>query len=147
MSLDENPVNANYNQVKVNENQVSDNQNTGKIQSEMEENELEEYADHELDTFDKESLRYTVKQLETQISKSRPNLGILQEYRAKMAEYHKKSQDLKQSTEKRDSIKQQFDDLRKKRLEEFMHGFTKISQKLKEMYQVCTCSTVKLTLR
>ncbi len=31
-----------------------------------------------------------------------------------------------------------YDDLRKKRLEDFMAGFTQITQKLKEMYQVRT---------
>jgi structural maintenance of chromosome 4 len=39
-------------------------------------------------------------------------------------------------TKDRDQAKQQYDDLRKTRLEEFMVGFSTISSKLKEMYQV-----------
>lgn len=39
-------------------------------------------------------------------------------------------------TSHRDSAKQRYDDLRKVRLEEFMAGFSAISAKLKEMYQV-----------
>jgi structural maintenance of chromosome 4 len=37
----------------------------------------------------------------------------------------------------RDSKKAEYDDLRKQRLDTFMTGFTAISLKLKEMYQVC----------
>jgi len=39
-------------------------------------------------------------------------------------------------TNRRDSAKKRYDDLRKVRLEEFMAGFSAISSKLKEMYQV-----------
>lgn len=39
-------------------------------------------------------------------------------------------------TLERDNAKKQYDDLRKTRLEEFMVGFSAISSKLKEMYQV-----------
>lgn len=39
-------------------------------------------------------------------------------------------------TKSRDAAKARYDDLRKARLEEFMTGFSAISSKLKEMYQV-----------
>ncbi len=39
-------------------------------------------------------------------------------------------------TTSRDAAKARYDDLRKTRLEEFMTGFSAISSKLKEMYQV-----------
>ena len=41
-------------------------------------------------------------------------------------------------TQERDDIKQQYDEWRKKRLDEFMAGFNTISLKLKEMYQMIT---------
>lgn len=41
-------------------------------------------------------------------------------------------------TEQRDNVKRQYDDLRKRRLDEFMAGFNSISLKLKEMYQMIT---------
>jgi structural maintenance of chromosome 4 len=47
-----------------------------------------------------------------------------------------RARDLEEITLKRDECKKEYDRLRKQRLEEFMHGFTLISQKLKEMYQV-----------
>ncbi|EGF80655.1 hypothetical protein BATDEDRAFT_36902 [Batrachochytrium dendrobatidis JAM81] len=67
-----------------------------------------------------------------------PKLGVLNEYRVKMELYMSRTNDLDAITAKRDAIKQAYDDLRKRRLEEFMAGFTIISQKLKEMYQMIT---------
>jgi structural maintenance of chromosome 4 len=49
----------------------------------------------------------------------------------------KRAQDAEDTTKLRDSQKQHYDQLRKQRLDEFMAGFTAISFKLKEMYQVC----------
>lgn len=39
-------------------------------------------------------------------------------------------------TTQRDAAKKRYDELRKVRLDEFMTGFSAISSKLKEMYQV-----------
>jgi structural maintenance of chromosome 4 len=39
-------------------------------------------------------------------------------------------------TQERDEVRRQYEDIRKQRLDEFMQGFTLISTKLKEMYQV-----------
>ena len=46
--------------------------------------------------------------------------------------------ELNSVTEKRNQQQAQYDDFRKKRLEEFMAGFSIISMKLKEMYQMIT---------
>jgi len=43
-------------------------------------------------------------------------------------------------TAQRDAQKAAHDALSKQRLDEFMNGFTTISLKLKEMYQVCSTS-------
>jgi structural maintenance of chromosome 4 len=50
-----------------------------------------------------------------------------------------RAKDLEEITTKCDECKNEYDSLRKQRLEEFMQGFTIISQKLKEMYQVFIC--------
>jgi structural maintenance of chromosome 4 len=50
----------------------------------------------------------------------------------------KRAKDLEETTAARDSQKQLYDGLRKQRLDEFMTGFSAISLKLKEMYQVHT---------
>jgi len=50
----------------------------------------------------------------------------------------KRAKDLEVTTAARDAQKQLYDGLRKQRLDEFMAGFSAISLKLKEMYQVLT---------
>jgi structural maintenance of chromosome 4 len=55
-----------------------------------------------------------------------------------MQEYLSRADDLRVITERRDRIKQEYEDLRQKRLDGFLEGFAIISQKLKEMYQMIT---------
>ena len=44
-------------------------------------------------------------------------------------------------TSDRDSARKEFEDMRKRRLDEFMTGFSVITSKLKEMYQVLNGKT------
>lgn len=67
---------------------------------------------------------------------AKPNLSVLDEYRRRQEEYLERARDLQEVTNARDAVKKQYDDLRKRRLDEFMQSFNVISQKLKEMYQV-----------
>jgi structural maintenance of chromosome 4 len=61
---------------------------------------------------------------------------VLKEYRKREEEFLKRAKDLEEITNLRDEQKQKYDGLRKQRLDEFMAGFSLISMKLKEMYQV-----------
>lgn len=71
------------------------------------------------------------------LQKAKPNLGVLKEYKKREEEWNRRIQDAEETTKQRDAQKQHYDQLRKQRLDEFMAGFTAISFKLKEMYQVC----------
>ena len=71
------------------------------------------------------------------LQKAKPNLGVLKEYKKREEEWNRRAQDAEDTTKQRDAQKQRYDQLRKQRLDEFMAGFTAISFKLKEMYQVC----------
>lgn len=95
-----------------------------------------EYSPDELRSVDKNLLTAEITQLEEDLSKARPNLTILNEYRKREAEYLDRAKDMEAVTTQRDSAKKRYDDLRKARLDEFMAGFSAISAKLKEMYQV-----------
>ena len=75
---------------------------------------------------------------EAQLKESKPSLDTIQEYRNKAALYNERVQELNTVTQERDDLKRQHDELRKKRLDEFMAGFNTISLKLKEMYQMIT---------
>ncbi len=70
------------------------------------------------------------------IKNSNPDLTVLKEYKQREAEFENRAKELEEVTKKRDEQKQIYDELRKKRLDEFMAGFNLISLKLKEMYQV-----------
>ncbi|KAG9456777.1 hypothetical protein H6P81_001285 [Aristolochia fimbriata] len=76
--------------------------------------------------------------LESQLKDMNPNLDSIAEYRTKASLYNSRVEELNVVTEERDEIKRQYDELRKKRLDEFMAGFNTISLKLKEMYQMIT---------
>lgn len=100
--------------------------------------ELVEYSADELRAVDKDLLNGEIAQLEEDISKAKPNLNVLNEYRRREAEFLDRARDLETVTQKRDTAKQRYDDLRKVRLDEFMAGFSAISAKLKELYQMIT---------
>lgn len=95
-----------------------------------------EYSPDELRTVDKNLLTAEITQLEEDQSKASPNLGVLDEYRRRESDYLTRAREMESVTAQRDSAKQRYDDLRKVRLDEFMAGFSAISAKLKEMYQV-----------
>jgi len=71
-----------------------------------------------------------------EIGKAKPNLNVLNEYRKRESEFLDRARDMEKVTSQRDNAKKRYDDLRKVRLDEFMAGFSAISSKLKEMYQV-----------
>lgn len=73
------------------------------------------------------------------IKRSNPDLSVLKEYKRRQAEFDNRARELEEVTQARDEQKAKYDDLRKKRLDEFMTGFALISAKLKEMYQASTC--------
>nr|KAJ3421945.1 hypothetical protein HK105_001747 [Polyrhizophydium stewartii] len=96
------------------------------------------YTPAELAELDFNHATKEIEHLEAHIKKLRPNFGILNEYRVKMELYMTRASDLDAVTARREEIKAQYDELRKRRLKEFMAGFTAISLKLKEMYQMIT---------
>lgn len=72
------------------------------------------------------------------LKEAKPNLSVIEQYLQLEKDYLGRVEELDEITKQRDVSKGQFDDLRKKRLEEFMEGFSQITQKLKEMYQMIT---------
>jgi structural maintenance of chromosome 4 len=71
-------------------------------------------------------------------------MAVLKEYQRREEEFLRRAKDLDETTALRDAEKQKYECLRKQRLDEFMAGFSAISLKLEEMYQV---STAMLLLR
>ena len=87
---------------------------------------------------DKDSLKGEIAILEEQIQNVNVELGVLAEYRRRVEEHAARSSDLQSAVTQRDTSKKRCDDLRRLRLEGFMTGFSMISARLKEMYQMIT---------
>ena len=99
--------------------------------------ELKEYNEEELAIFDVKALQAEIALLEEQIDKAKPNLAVLEEYKERERQFLQRAKEFEDATQQRDAAKTLYEDLRKERLEKFMAGFSIISLKLKEMYQVC----------
>ncbi|XP_072320218.1 structural maintenance of chromosomes protein 4 isoform X2 [Eucyclogobius newberryi] len=76
--------------------------------------------------------------LETRCAQMKPNLGAIAEYKKKEELYLQRVAQLDEITGERDNFKRGYEDLRKRRLNEFMTGFNMITNKLKENYQMLT---------
>jgi len=101
-------------------------------------NELYIYTAAELATFKKRELTADAELLDEKVKHAKPNLAVLKDYKKREEEFLRRASDLDKVTEKRDTEKQKHDALCKRRLDEFMAGFSTISLKLKEMYQMIT---------
>ncbi|KZT73247.1 hypothetical protein DAEQUDRAFT_703578 [Daedalea quercina L-15889] len=100
--------------------------------------ELHVYSEEELDQFRKRELIADAELLDEKLKNSKPDLSVLKDYRKREEEFLRRASDLEEVTKLRDAKKQEYDSLRKQRLDEFMTGFNTISLKLKEMYQMIT---------
>lgn len=99
---------------------------------------LEMLEEAVLDELDPKQLQYQLTMLQEKLAQSKPNLAVIQEYKKKEEVYLARVSELDEITKSRDEQRKYHEDLRKQRLNEFMSGFTIISNKLKEMYQMIT---------
>jgi structural maintenance of chromosome 4 len=100
--------------------------------------EIPRYTKDELADMSKEALKGEIAALEEKTSKANVDLSVLAEYRRRVEEHAARSSDLASAVAQRDAAKKRCDDLRRLRLEGFMEGFSTISLRLKEMYQMIT---------
>lgn len=100
--------------------------------------ELPQYTKDELADMNKETLKGEIAALEEKTQNVNVDLGVLAEYRRRVEEHAARSSDLATAVGQRDAAKKRCDDLRRLRLEGFMEGFSTISLRLKEMYQMIT---------
>jgi structural maintenance of chromosome 4 len=112
-------------------------QNVGEDGEEKDPEPMPELSRDELEDLDKEELKAAIATLEERTS-HHVELGVLAEYRRRVNEHTSRLEDLNTALTARDSAKKRTDDLRRLRLEGFMEGFSTISMRLKEMYQMIT---------
>lgn len=97
-----------------------------------------ELTPDEIQSLDIDEVDHNVRDLDDYISKAKVDIDILEEYGRRAAEYQSRKTDLNDAVQERDEIKKSAEDLKKKRLDDFMEGFNIISATLKEMYQMIT---------
>lgn len=95
-------------------------------------------SEDELKELNIELLEGDIGELTCYIDATNVDIGVLEEYARRLAEFKRRKLDLNQAVQKRDEVKEQLEILKKKRFDEFMTGFNIISMTLKEMYQMIT---------
>ncbi|XP_013138419.1 PREDICTED: structural maintenance of chromosomes protein 4 [Papilio polytes] len=96
------------------------------------------HSAEELELCAVEELRNRLKAQKTRLGDAKPNLQAIQDYKNKEDLYLKRAAELDEITTKRNEMRALYDQLRKKRTTDFLCGFTTITTKLKEMYQMIT---------
>ena len=99
---------------------------------------LPTYSKDELQDLDKNKLKEEIAELEKKKEGTTVDLSVLAEYRKRLEEHAARSMDLAEAVSARDDAKKRCDELRRLRLEGFMEGFSIITARLKEMYQMIT---------
>lgn len=112
--------------------------NVSDLGEEQEVEALPTYTKDELEDMDKGQLKREIAALEEKTQNVQVELGVLGEYRRRVEEHAARSADLATAVTERDAAKKRCDELRRLRLEGFMEGFSTISLRLKEMYQMIT---------
>ena len=95
-------------------------------------------GDAELANIDKDELDQQIITLDKYLNTTNANIDILEEYIKRLIEYRNRKNDLNTAIETRDKVGKVLEDLKTKRYDEFMEGFSIISMTLKEMYQMIT---------
>ncbi|KAI9691322.1 MAG: hypothetical protein M1820_009743 [Bogoriella megaspora] len=113
-------------------------QNISDTGEEKEPEAIPTYTADELSDLSKSHLQSEITALEQKTSNATIELSVLQEYRRRVEEHTSRAADLATAVSTRDAAKKRCDDLRRLRLEGFMEGFSTISLRLKEMYQMIT---------
>ncbi|KAI9669167.1 MAG: hypothetical protein M1829_005168 [Trizodia sp. TS-e1964] len=98
---------------------------------------LPTYTKDELLDMSKDTLKAEIAHMEEKTHHGM-DLSVLAEYRRRVDEHAARSADLSTAVSARDAAKQRCDLMRRQRLEGFMTGFSAISLRLKEMYQMIT---------
>ncbi|KAN0042226.1 hypothetical protein ACTFIV_004785 [Dictyostelium citrinum] len=100
--------------------------------------EIEQY----MEATEQQNLIAKIHELTTQIQKiakeNNVNIEVIKDFQKKEQEYQSKKAEFDEIERERDNLSKRYESLRKNRLDEFMAGFTIITMKLKEIYQMIT---------
>lgn len=99
---------------------------------------VEQLTEDEMKNVDLDQVEEEIEELEKYMNDVKVDVEVLKEYGIKQKDLELRRTDLNQSVEERDSVRSNCENLKRKRLDEFMEGFNTISLSLKVMYQMIT---------
>ena len=92
---------------------------------------------------DTETVQTQIAALEERLGQMTPNMAAIEEFKRKERVHQERMAELDLVTGQRDQARVDFEAMRKQRLDKFMAGFSTITNKLKEMYQVSVAPVAK----
>ncbi|KAL9651278.1 hypothetical protein ABK040_001231 [Willaertia magna] len=127
------------NEVKEEEQEEEDKMDTSDdTESKSLSKRLKRLSHEELKKINPQQVNYDITILESELEKMKPNLSAIDDYKKKEQEYLNRYKELEEVTIERNKTQKLYEELRRKRLDEFMRGFSTITMKLKEIYQMIT---------
>ncbi|KAF5092199.1 hypothetical protein D0Z03_002987 [Geotrichum reessii] len=100
---------------------------------------LVDYTKDELKDFNEQSLKQEIARLSEFLNTHQDaDTQVIEDYKRRLVEHHSRHTELTSSIVTRDEMRDYYETIRRKRLDEFMAGFNRISMTLKEMYQMLT---------
>ncbi|XP_076766925.1 haspin [Xylocopa sonorina] len=99
---------------------------------------LKELTDEELNELDENILISRLQKVKKKLPAEVPNMQVVDQYKEKDALYLQRVAELEKITVERNKIRDIYETAKRSRNQEFFAGFTIISNKLKEIYQMIT---------
>lgn len=99
---------------------------------------LKDLTDEEVEALNSKNVAAQLQKAKQRLPDEIPNMQIIKDYYVKEAAYLQRTADLQEITEARNKLRDIHDTARRRRTDEFLSGFTVITGKLKEMYQMIT---------
>lgn len=99
---------------------------------------LKDLTEEEVDQLDAKMVTQNLQKARKRLPDQVPNMQIIADYQEKDALYIRRASDLEQMTLTRNKIRDIYETARRRRIQEFQDGFSLITTKLKEMYQMIT---------
>lgn len=99
---------------------------------------LKDMTEEEIDQLDVKMVMQNLQKVKKRLPGQIPNMQIIADYQEKDALYMNRASDLEETTTARNKMREIYETARRRRIQEFLHGFSLITTKLKEMYQMIT---------
>ncbi|KAL0113308.1 hypothetical protein PUN28_012455 [Cardiocondyla obscurior] len=99
---------------------------------------LKDWTEEEIAQLDINSVMQNLRKVKKKLPEKVPNMQTIADYQEKDAVYMNRAADLEETTLLRNKMRDIYETARRRRIQEFLHGFSLITAKLKEMYQMIT---------